>query len=130
MTLEFTLSLGAALFSLLLSPVNILVFPKFPVSLVNCANWLSYSWVFTHCTIIENLTMTSAHPLGPGPRPCAICPRTAVVVSSLRLTPLLTTRKRNQDSRAGRQVGERRTCPDCEKHQANSKWRRKSFYSI
>ena len=53
MTLEFILSLCAALFSLVLSPMNTLVFPKFPVSLFNCANWLSYSWVFTCCTIIR-----------------------------------------------------------------------------
>lgn len=68
---------------------------------------------------------------GVGPCPVQSGPRIAVVASSLRLTPLLTSRKRNQDSRAGKQVGKWRTCPDCEeKHQANSRCRRKSFYSI
>lgn len=50
-----------------------------------------------------------------GPCPVQSGPRIAVVASSLRLTPLLTTRKRNQDSRAGKQVGKWRTCPIREK---------------
>ena len=67
---------------------------------------------------------------GPGAGPCPVHtgPRTAVVASSLRLTPLLTTRKRNQDSRAGKQVGKRRTCPDCEeKYQVTAGGRENLF---